>query len=114
MAGIVAQNHVFTYASRFEGGPCFSLLELMQAGRYVVASPVGGIPDLYEGHAQAGALVDFRDPADIAEALEEAALRIEGGEIEVDPIRQRYLAEFTGDHAHTQFLAALGLQEMAR
>ncbi len=38
--------------------------------------PFPGGYDLYEGHAQAGALVHFRDLADIAEALEQAALRI--------------------------------------
>ena len=114
MAGIVARSHVFTYASRFEGGPCFSLLELMQAGRYVVASPVGGIPDLYDGHPEAGALVDFQSPAAIAEALEQAASRIEEGAIDEHRIRQRYLAEFTGDHAHAQFLEALGLEDVAR
>ncbi|MGB3797322.1 MAG: glycosyltransferase family 4 protein [Alteraurantiacibacter sp.] len=112
MAAIVAQNHVFTYASRFEGGPCFSLLELMQAGRYVVASPVGGIPDLYEGHREAGALVDFQSPADIASALEQAARLIEQGGIDVKQIRRRYLDEFTGDHAHRQFLDALGLERL--
>ncbi len=113
MAGIVAANHVFTYASRFEGGPCFSLLELGQAGRFVIASPVGGIPDLYEGHDEAGALVDFREAADIADALEQAAIRIEKGEIDERAIRQRYLAEFTQDHAHAQFLQALGLEPVA-
>lgn len=109
MAGIVAQNHIFTYASRFEGGPCFSLLELMQAGRFVIASPVGGIPDIYEGHPEAGTLVDFHRPTDIAEALEDAACRIEAGQIDATAVRRRYLQEFTQEHAHAQFKEVLGL-----
>jgi glycosyltransferase involved in cell wall biosynthesis len=68
LAGIVAQSHLFIYTSRFEGGPCFSLLELLQAGRFVVTSPVGGIPDIYAGCPEIGTLVDAADPEAIAAA----------------------------------------------
>jgi glycosyltransferase involved in cell wall biosynthesis len=44
LASIVAANHLFIHTSRFEGGPCFSLLELLQGGRFVVASPSAGYP----------------------------------------------------------------------
>jgi glycosyltransferase involved in cell wall biosynthesis len=30
---IIAANHLFVYTSRYEGGPCFALIELLQAGR---------------------------------------------------------------------------------
>ena len=106
---IVARNHVFVYTSRFEGGPCFSLIELLQAGRFVVASPVGGIPDIYAGHPEAGELVRQDDAAAIADAFDRALTRIEDGRIEPSRIRAIYRENFTEDVAHRQFAAALQL-----
>lgn len=107
LAAIVGSCHLFIYTSRFEGGPCFSLLELMQAGRFVVASPVGGIPDIYTDHPEAGILVGDQDTAGIADALDTAIGRIADGAISIDAIRGRYDAEFTMAHAHAAWESAL-------
>jgi len=104
---IVAENHVFTYTSNYEGGPCFPLLELLQAGRYVVASPVGGIPDIYEGHTEAGLMVDPNNPSAIAEGLETSIERLRKGNVDPQVIRRRYAAEFDMGAAHEDWQAAL-------
>jgi glycosyltransferase involved in cell wall biosynthesis len=106
---IIRQCHLFIYTSRFEGGPCFSLLELLQAGRFVVTSPVGGIPDIYEGRPEIGTLVPSDDPDAIARALENALDRIASGAVDGDRIRARYDEEFTMDIAQREWLAALGM-----
>jgi glycosyltransferase involved in cell wall biosynthesis len=106
---IVANGHVFLYTSRYEGGPCFTLLELMQAGRYVVASPVGGIPDIYDGHPEAGLLVDPDSPDAIAATIKEALEKIQEGRVNPSVIRKRYLDEFDIQSAHTAWMRALNL-----
>ncbi len=104
---IIAQNHLFTYTSKYEGGPCFSLLELMQAGRYVVAAPVGGIPDLYAQHPEAGLLVDANTPDAVSRGLQSAIERVREGRIQPSRIRSRYLEEFDMRSAHEGWLRAL-------
>jgi glycosyltransferase involved in cell wall biosynthesis len=104
----MADNHVFTYTSNYEGGPCFTLLELLQAGRYVVASPVGGIPDIYDDHPEAGLLVDAEDPSRIADTLEAAFRKVEVGDVDPEAIRERYHQEFDMAAAHDDWLGALG------
>lgn len=94
LPSIMADNHVFTYTSNYEGGPCFTLLELLQAGRYVVASPVGGIPDIYDGHPEAGLLVDPSSSEAIAEGLRTALRKVIRGEIDPVTVRARYDGEF--------------------
>jgi glycosyltransferase involved in cell wall biosynthesis len=106
---IMAQNHVFTYTSNYEGGPCFTLLELLQAGRYVVAAPVGGIPDIYEGHPEAGRLVNPDDPGDIANVIERALEGIQNGSIDPDTVRRRYFDEFDLGAAHDAWCRTLGV-----
>ena len=107
LAAIVAASHLFIYTSRWEGGPCFSLLELLQAGRYVVTSPVGGIPDIYAGRPEAGMMVADHDATGIADALDRAIDQIAAGQIAPATIRARYEEEFTMDHAHHAWLEAL-------
>jgi glycosyltransferase involved in cell wall biosynthesis len=107
LPGIMADNHVFTYTSNYEGGPCFTLLELLQAGRYVVASPVGGIPDIYDGHPEAGLLVGADDPAAIAGTLRTALRKIQANDVDPAAIRTRYHEEFDVTAAHDDWLQAL-------
>lgn len=106
---IMAANHVFVYTSRFEGGPCFSILELLQAGRFVVTSPVGGIPDVYDGRPEIGNLAPSGSAALIAQALDSALLRISAGKVDPAAIRSVYEGEFDDAVAHRQWLRALGL-----
>jgi glycosyltransferase involved in cell wall biosynthesis len=105
----MADNHVFTYISNYEGGPCFTLLELLQAGRYVVASPVGGIPDIYDGRPETGLLVDADDPAAIADTLRTALQKIQAHDVTPAAIRIRYHEEFDMAAAHDDWLQALDL-----
>jgi glycosyltransferase involved in cell wall biosynthesis len=112
LRGIMAANHVFTYTSNYEGGPCFTLLELLQAGRYVVAAPVGGIPDIYDGHSEAGQLVDPDNPSVIADALASAIESIREGEANPHQVRSRYAGTFDLKTAHEQWVDALGLQHV--
>lgn len=107
LAAIVADTHLFLYTSRWEGGPCFSLLELLQAGRFVVTSPVGGIPDIYSDHPEAGVMVADDDAMAIADAIEQTIGRIAAGQIDPGAIRARYDKEFTMDHAHAAWRQAL-------
>ena len=55
--------------SDFEGGP-LALMEAMAAARPVVASDVGGIPELVD-HGVHGLLVPPRDPPALAAAIAE-------------------------------------------
>jgi glycosyltransferase involved in cell wall biosynthesis len=110
LPAIVSANHLFVYTSRYEGGPCFTLIELLQAGRFTVTSPVGGIPDIYAGRPEIGDLVPPDAPIVIADALDCALMRIEGGAIDPIRIRAVYEAEFREEVAHRQWLAALRLK----
>ena len=68
--------------SRFEGGP-LSVMEYMEAGLAIVASRVGGLPELLE-EGRCGVLVDPGDPAALAAAI---------GDLLADPERRRELGE---------------------
>lgn len=113
LPGIIAENHLFVYTSRFEGGPCFALIELLQAGRFVVTSAVGGIPDIYEGRPVIGDLVPPEDPVLIADAFERALRQIAHNEIDPNGIRDVYVNEFQDSVAHRQWLQALGFENEA-
>jgi glycosyltransferase involved in cell wall biosynthesis len=64
---LLAAFDVAAISSDFEGSP-LSLLEYMQAARPVVATRVGGVPDVLE-HGVTGLLVEPRDPDALASAL---------------------------------------------
>lgn len=106
---IMANCHFFVYPSRFEGGPCFSLLELMQAGRFCVAANVGGIPDLYADHPEAGLLVSPNNAEDLVRELTTTLKRMEKGEIDGNRVRDRYFSGFDMTSAHQAWTSALGI-----
>jgi glycosyltransferase involved in cell wall biosynthesis len=70
LARIYADLDVVALSSINEGTPV-SLIEAMTAGTPVVATAVGGVPDVLRG-GERGALVPARDPAALAAALEAA------------------------------------------
>ncbi|MTJ07922.1 glycosyltransferase [Anabaena sp. UHCC 0204] len=104
---IMANCHLFVYPSRFEGGPCFTLLELMQAGRFCVAAKVGGIPDLYEGYPEIGLLVSPDHPEQLNQALTIALEKIANGSIDGEKIRARYFSGFDMQSAHQAWTAVI-------
>ncbi|MBN1354264.1 MAG: glycosyltransferase [Candidatus Omnitrophica bacterium] len=104
---IMNNCHFFTHPSRAEGGPCFSLLEVLQAGRFCVASRVGGIPDLYDGHPEAGLLIDPNDQKSLSSGLLAAVERTVNGSIDANAIRARYFEGFDMASAHRAWLSAI-------
>lgn len=66
VAQLLASSDIFVLASRFEGLP-ISILEAMRAGLPVVASNVGGVPELVTD--KSGILVPASDPDSLATAI---------------------------------------------
>ena len=114
LARILQPLHCVVYTSYFEGGPCFSLLEAMQAGRYVLASAVGGIPDLYADHPEAGTLLDSRDAAAIAGGIRAVVRKLELGEVRPEGPRAVYDEGFNLERAHLSWKHALALEDPKR
>ncbi len=104
---IMANCHFFVYPSRFEGGPCFTLLELIQAGRFCVASAVGGIPDLYEGFPEVGLLVSPDNPSELSQGIVTALEKITSGLINGEKIRARYFDGFDMASAHRAWTSVI-------
>lgn len=104
---IVANCHLFVHPSRFEGGPCFTLLEIMQAGRFCVATEVGGIPDLYESRPEIGLMTRPNSAEHLSRKLKEAVDRIAQGTIDGGKIRSRYFEGFDVVSAHRAWTTAL-------
>jgi glycosyltransferase involved in cell wall biosynthesis len=67
LARIYADLDVVTLTSRNEGSPV-ALIEAMAAGRPVVATRVGGVPDVVE-HGRRGLLVEMDDALGLAEQV---------------------------------------------
>jgi glycosyltransferase involved in cell wall biosynthesis len=111
---ILNKLHCVIYTSKFEGGPCFSLLEAMQAGRFAIASAVGGIPDLYVDHPEAGILISEHFSDQIADGITKVARMLDVGSITTVGPRKVYDEGFTVDIAHQAWLTALGLAEVER
>lgn len=104
---IMANCHFFVYPSRFEGGPCFTLLELMQAGRFCVAADVGGMPDLYEGFPEVGLLVSPDNPSELSQAIVTALEQLTSGSINGYTISERYFDGFDMVSAHRAWTSAI-------
>jgi len=109
LSQIMANCHFFVYPSRFEGGPCFTLLELIQAGRFCIAASVGGIPDLYEGFPEVGLLVSPDNLSELSQGMVSALERVASGSIRGDRIRDRYFEGFDMASAHTAWISAIKL-----
>lgn len=105
---IMANCHFFVYPSRFEGGPCFALLELMQAGRFCVAANVGGIPDLYKGFPEVGLLVSPNNLSELSQGIVTALEQVASGSINGNRIRDRYFDGFDMASAHRAWTLAIG------
>ena len=79
---ILAAADVFVLSSRWEGNP-LSVMEAMAAGKPVVATAVGGVPELVE-EGVSGILVPPQNPEALAEAMirlaQNSALRRKMGE----------------------------------
>ena len=103
---IMANCHFFVCPSRFEGAP-FTLLELMQAGRFCVAARVAGIPDLYEGFPEVGLLVSPDKLSELSQGMNTALEQVASGSIKLDKIRARYFDGFDIASAHQAWTSAI-------
>ncbi len=103
-----ASADVVVMPSRWEGLPLVGL-EAMRAGRPIIATDVGGLPELVD-HGITGLLIPPDDAEALAEAvssLDDAALRKMGMEA-----AERFVNHWTGEAAHVA-LAALYRRSVA-
>lgn len=75
----LAQSKVFVLPSEYEGTPV-SILEAMHCGLPIVASKVGGIPDLVKEGVN-GFLCSENDPSSFSECMEKGRLAYEEGHV---------------------------------
>jgi glycosyltransferase involved in cell wall biosynthesis len=92
---------LFVLASRYENNPCV-VLEAMATGLPVVATRVGGLPEVVDGHN--GSLAPPNDPQAFASELETALARLDG--FDRDEIARRTVERF-GREAVGRQLAAV-------
>jgi glycosyltransferase involved in cell wall biosynthesis len=93
VADLIAAFDVATLSSDYEGTP-LALLEYMDAARPIVATRVGGIPDLVEDGVEA-VLVPPRDPRALADAIAGMLADRERAAAFGERARQRRRSEFT-------------------
>lgn len=74
-----------------------------------MVSPVGGIPDIYEGHPEARLLVETDDSCATTETLYTAIRKVAVGNGDPDAIRAHYCEGFDIATAHRNWIEALGL-----
>ncbi len=89
------RSGVFVMPSQSEGMP-MSLLEAMAHGRAIVATSVGGIPDMVQ-HQREAILVRAGDPAALATALKSLLGDQRGAERLGGAARERFCREFTAE-----------------
>jgi len=92
---ILAASDIFVLSSRWEGLP-YTIIEAMMAGLPVVATRVGGVPELVEDGVT-GFLVPPRDPDALAEALQKLIADPELRRRMGRAGREKALKEFTLD-----------------
>jgi glycosyltransferase involved in cell wall biosynthesis len=85
---------VFVLCSRWEGTP-IALLEAMAAGVPVVATAVGGVPDVVS--SREGALVPAEDATALASAIRDVLSGPEAAAQRADAARERLQSEFAVD-----------------
>jgi glycosyltransferase involved in cell wall biosynthesis len=107
---LLAAADVFVLSSESEGMP-MSVLEAMAAGLPVVASAVGGVPEVVRD-GETGALVPPRDPVALAEAIRllvaDPALRQRFGDAGRRRVEREFaVADFRRAHLEL-YRAALG------
>jgi len=89
---VVSHHCIFLLSSLFESLP-IALLEVIARGRIVVASNVGGIPELFDS-LSAGIVVPSGNPQSMAEAVSELIKEplglIERGKSGIQRFRERY------------------------
>jgi glycosyltransferase involved in cell wall biosynthesis len=93
VADLIAAFDVATLCSDYEGTP-LALLEYMDAARPIVATRVGGIPDLVDDGVEA-VLVPPRDPKALADAIAGMLADRERAAAFGERARQRRCSEFT-------------------
>jgi len=98
---VLAALDIAVSTSDFEGSP-LSVMEYMEAARPVVATRVGGVPDLIDDGDQ-GLLVDPQDPAAFARAVS-ALLR--------DPERARRMGASGRERRRTEFDIAVMVKRL--
>lgn len=106
---IMENNHLFVHTSHYEGGPPLSVLEILQAGRFLVTSPVGGIPDVYANHPEAGIMVTPENTEKIFMALREGVRRIKSETSHPDMIRAIYDGKYDLRTVHKKWLKSIGI-----
>ena len=103
IGSLLASSSVFVLASRYEGLP-LSILEAMRSGLPIIASDVGGVPELVVDGVT-GRLVPPEDPDALAAAMQELAddpaLRARMGQAG----RDRFEAQFSMDRLRDRVTA---------
>jgi glycosyltransferase involved in cell wall biosynthesis len=92
---VLAALDVAVQSSAFEGSP-LAVMEFMESARPIVATRVGGVPDLIEDGVH-GLLVDAGDEAGLATAIRRMLADPEGARRMGEAARERRRHEFTVD-----------------
>jgi glycosyltransferase involved in cell wall biosynthesis len=100
LAAVYSSMDLFALTSLNEGTPV-SLIEAMAAGVPVVATAVGGVPDVVTD-GTTGVLVPPRQPAALAAAIVDAVTR---------PSRSAHMAAFAREHVRKRFDTARLVQD---
>lgn len=98
---IYPQFDIFTLTSNAEG-TSISLLEAMACGRPIIATAVGGNPEIL-GHGEAGVLVPSRDPAALAAGLRRLLGDAKLRETIAARGRERVLASYSREAMATKY-----------